>query len=73
MLRGLVKGGANSSTIFTLPSGFHPSGEQRFIAGNAAGANFVDVDTAGNVVFSGFANNNSWQSLDGITFYADGT
>jgi hypothetical protein len=70
-LRGLIEDGAVPSTAFTLPAGCRPSGTCIFITKCNAGDAEIRVDSAGVVtVQSGDPN---WVSLEGVSFYADGS
>jgi hypothetical protein len=74
-LKGMIKGPAATSTMFTLPAGYLPA--QRYLtmtwgasAGNYAFAR-VDVDTAGNVMViptTVAVTNWDWVSLDMVYF-----
>ncbi|HEY9694190.1 MAG TPA: hypothetical protein V6D15_18455 [Oculatellaceae cyanobacterium] len=68
-LRGLVRGGTNNTTIFTLPAGYIPSNrELQAVQTNNNAIGRLDILTDGQVqVVSG---NNGWFSLDGVTFRA---
>ena len=66
-LRGLVKGGANKTTIFTLPAGYRPTFQQLHpvsIWNDTIGR--VDVMGDGRIHATKVAT--QWVSLDGITF-----
>jgi hypothetical protein len=67
-LRGVVQTGAPPYIIFRLPSGYLPANQEMFsvTANNAFGR--VDVLTTGDVQFQ--AGNNTFVSLDGMTFRA---
>lgn len=66
-LRGLVKNGANGSTIFTLPEGYKPSKEHLFIVATYnQRSGRVDVMTDGKVLARDVSPD--WVSLDGISF-----
>lgn len=72
-VKGMVSGGTTTAgtIIATLPSGYRPAGEL-LLAGYSNGAYArVDINTSGNILFE--AGSNVWFSLDGITFYADGS
>ena len=69
-LRGLVKNGGTSSTIFTLPAGYRPNIRLLFLIemnSNAVGR--IDILPDGQVQPQGV--NNAWVSLANITFRAD--
>jgi hypothetical protein len=66
-LRGLVRGGANLSTIFSLPVGFRPPA--RLLLSTQTNTNVagrVDVDTLGNVIMQN--GDTGWISLDNLNF-----
>jgi hypothetical protein len=68
-LRGLVKNGTVNGTtgvIFTLPSGYRPSGASHFAVEANSAHGCCRVDTNGDVVAT--AGSNVWFSLDGINF-----
>jgi hypothetical protein len=67
-LRGVIQTGASPFIIFRLPAGYLPANQEMFsvTANNAYGR--VDVLTTGDVQFQ--AGNNTFVSLDGITFRA---
>ena len=68
-LRGLVKDGTTSATIFTLPVGFRPTKRELFVAiSSATNVSRLDVAPTGEVTHNG--GGNGWFSLDGITFKA---
>lgn len=64
-LKGVVASG--SGTIFTLPEGARPAFRCHFTVATAGGVAKVRVQTDGQVVYS-IGGNNTWLSLDGITF-----
>lgn len=70
-LYGMIKNGTVGSAAFTLPVGYRPVGPLlcSTMSGSAAGR--VDVLTNGQVTPIG-PSVNSWVSLDGITFLAEG-
>lgn len=67
-LRGLAAGGSKTSnTIFTLPSGYRPTGTNRlFPVGASDGFGLVQIAPAGEV--SLYVGTATWVSLDGISF-----
>jgi hypothetical protein len=72
-VKGMIMSGTMTAglTIATLPSGFHPAARLLFQTyANGASAR-VDVDTSGNIIYE--SGSNAWFSLDGLTFYADGS
>lgn len=71
-VRGLVKSGTATGSVFTLPVGYRPSQQLIFIAATntATVAARVDVTSAG-VILPGAGVNNGWLSLKGITFSAE--
>lgn len=68
-IRGLVKNGTASTTIFTLPVGYRPL--KRLILGCASNNAFgrLDIDSNGNV--NPGSGTSTWVSLAGITFPAE--
>lgn len=69
-LRGLVKNGSTSGTIFTLPAGYRPNIRLLFaIEMNSNAIGRVDILADGQVQPQGV--NNAWVSLSNITFKAD--
>ncbi|MGZ3809439.1 MAG: hypothetical protein ACXVCE_15250, partial [Bacteriovorax sp.] len=66
-LRGLVRAGTCGSTIFTLPAGYRPSKFRLFTSSSADAYVRVNVNSAGQV-YAGTGCNNTWVSLDGISF-----
>jgi hypothetical protein len=79
VVRGLVSGGAASSTpVFTLPVGYRPAtGRQYlFMVHNANGPIRIDVNDGGSVICGpmaivGATYSTGWTSLDGIRFLAE--
>ncbi len=68
-LKGLVKSGKASTTIFTLPAGYRPAGRELHVVCTSPDVSGrVDVYTDGQVHMN--AGSVSWISLDGITFRA---
>lgn len=69
-LRGVVTGGAASTVITTLPAGFRPQYRSVRCCMSSYGANRVDIQTDGTVLFlpSTSWSSTSWLSLDGISF-----
>jgi len=67
-LRGVVKSGANPSTIFTLPTGYRPTVKLSFVPLNT-NVGQIDVDTTGVVTFA--AGSTTYVGLDGISFFTD--
>lgn len=71
-LKGLVKGGATGTTIFTLPVGCRPA-EQLIYAGYGDGAVVrLDIYTNGNVYYSAGAATSTYTSLQNVIFKAEG-
>lgn len=70
-LRGLIKNGTVGISAFTLPVGYRPTGTMFFnvLSNGAAGA--VEVAINGDVSPK-TPSNNTYVSLDGITFRVDG-
>lgn len=73
-LRGAVGGGANNSTVITLPDGFRPTGTAVFpaacVSGGGPVAATLSVSSAGVVVYGGPAAP-TLVSLDGVHFRLD--
>lgn len=69
-LRGLVKTGTVgvATPIFTLPAGYRPQYIELFSTISNAALGRVDVLTDGKVAVN--VGNNTWVSLDGLTFKA---
>lgn len=70
-LRGLVKDGTLPGVVFTLPSGCRPALRTIFTCLSGGGVCRVDVTAAGAVDIQ--TGSNAWVSLEGISFYADGS
>ncbi len=71
-LRGVVKSGTVSSTIFTLPTGFRPKRSMTFVGDSNNAYQTVGVNLNGNVFQGTSAGaSNAWQFLDGIHFLAE--
>ncbi len=71
-LRGLVKSGTVSTTVFTLPSGFRPKRNMTFVGDSNNAYQTVSVNLNGNVIQGTSAGvSNAWQFLDGIHFLAE--
>lgn len=70
-LKGLVKNGTVGSgfAVFTLPVGYRPIGQQLIVTMSTSVIGRVDITTVGYVMV--VAGNNSWASLDNITFKAE--
>ena len=74
-LRGLLKGGT-SNPLATLPVGCRPAKQLMFAVsadytGLTYGIGRLDVKPNGDLFY--YSNNNNYNSLDGVTFLADGT
>lgn len=67
-LRGLVSGGTIGLAIFTLPVGFRPVGAENIATASNNAFGYLTISTAGAVVPA--VGNNTWFSLDNITFRA---
>ena len=68
-LRGMCKSGtAANAPIFTLPTGFRPSGALYFPAISSAGTAKVVVTTAGSV-YAETGGHTTYQTLNGIAFH----
>lgn len=66
-LKGLVKDGTSTATIFTLPDGYRPPVTIPFTSISASAACTIEVSTTGTVIKTS-GGNNSHVSLAGITF-----
>jgi len=70
-LRGLLIGSTANDVVASLPSGFRPAKRLLFSAPDDSVAARIDIHAAGNIeVQSGVS---SYNSLDGISFLADGS
>lgn len=69
-LKGLIKDGTIGSAAFTLPANYRPGEDYLFgtISNDAIGR--VAVNTSGEVIPQ-TPSNNTWVSLDGLSFYAE--
>lgn len=72
-LKGLIKNGTMTAglPIATLPSGFRPAGRILFASYATNAYARVDIDPSGQIQYE--AGSNAYLSLDGLTFYADGS
>jgi hypothetical protein len=72
-LRGVVKGGAGGSVVFTLPIGLRPAAQRIFtMLSDAAAPTRVDVRANGEVLVGLPPSTTvAWLSLDGIGFSID--
>lgn len=72
-LRGLIRSGtANAGTaLFTLPAGHRPANRILYTVASGGGYGRLDILPTGEVQF--MTGSNSWYSLDGVTFLADGS
>ena len=71
--RGVVKGGAGGTVLFTVPAGYRPPTQQIFATlSDAAAVTRIDVRPTGDVLV-GLPPSTAvaWLSLDGIGYYAD--
>jgi hypothetical protein len=67
-LKGMVRNGTISASIFQLPVGFRPLEQYLFVVETNSNANGrVDIQTDGNVI-AGANISNTWVSLDPISF-----
>lgn len=64
-LRGLVKLGTVTATIFTLPAGYLPQAQYNIAVASNGAFGYITVNTSGTVVASGGSNTSL--SLDNIT------
>lgn len=67
-LRGLIKSGTVGQTAFTLPAGYRPTRRMICVAISNGAIGRVDIEADGSVVIN--AGNNTYVSLDGISFRA---
>jgi len=67
-LKGLIRFGTVSATMFTLPSGYRPSGIEHYVVANNGAAVVVQLLPDGRMIAPA---NNAWVALDGITFPAE--
>lgn len=75
-LNGMVKAGTNGSSIFTLPVGFRPATYYQhcsvvYTTSSAPAANWVAVQTDGQVIASGAPGASGFLSLAGVHFPVD--
>ncbi len=68
-LRGLVKNGAIGTAIFTLPAGYRPAGSMIVATASNGTFGLVQIDANGTVGV--YAGNNTYVSLENITFSAE--
>ena len=71
IFRGLANGGATGSIMFTLPVGYRPGDNIRFLVNNSWRADSIEVATNGNVTAQN-RNDNGWLDTGSISFYAEG-
>lgn len=71
VLKGLVKGGANATTIGVLPTGYRPSERLLFADESGSATGRIDILPTGEVYASNV--NTSWAGLDNIQFMPSGT
>lgn len=69
-LRGLANNGTDGSAVFTLPTGFRPSGQLYFPGTGGASAGQIEVKTNGDVAMSG-APSGAFVFLDVVQFIPD--
>jgi hypothetical protein len=69
-VRGLVKSGPANSAIFTLPIGYRPPGNQRWVCLASGTLAQVYITAAGNVMF--YTGSNTDVDLSPISFRAEG-
>lgn len=74
-LKGLVKNGTASTSIFTLPSGYRPN-EQLLVSnsmynGTTVTGDRLHINPTGTIAPQG--SGTAWVTLDGVVFYADGS
>lgn len=73
--QGWLKNGALGSAAFTLPSGYRPAQDLRWIAYSSTAAGTIGVlriNTNGEVIPSAPGDNGHF-SIDGIVFFSDGS
>jgi len=73
-LKGMVSGGADSTIVFQLSSGYRPS-ESMYVSTLGVGSSGVmfcwaTIDTSGNVTVAASGTGISWIGLDNISFKA---
>lgn len=64
-IRGLAKDGTLGAIIFTLPSGYRPSGQMLMAIASNGAFGYIIITTGGDVLAAG---SNAWISLDNISF-----
>ncbi|KKM24012.1 hypothetical protein LCGC14_1609410, partial [marine sediment metagenome] len=69
-LKGHVKDGNVNAVIYTLPAGYRPAQQMVLVVGDNSGAGLIDVRADGGVRASSTIDN-TWVSLDNISFRAD--
>lgn len=65
-LRGLVKDGTIGQSIFTLPAGYRPTANEVLVTISNGAIGRIDIAADGNVYAT--TGDNTWFSLDGVTF-----
>jgi len=72
-LRGLLKGGANGSSPFTLPVGYRPVQEESYLVFAAGGSAYITITNAGvvSITGQGAANITNYVYFSGIEFDTD--
>jgi hypothetical protein len=69
---GVIGGGGNDTTIFTLPAGYRPAYMYcSFICRNDTGTCRILVDSTGDVYYQNINGNGNEVSLYGISFFVD--
>ena len=71
-LKGTLKGGLGSSTMWNLPAGYRPSERQRFATSINDSFSYVAIYTNGNIIPTA-AGGTGRTILNGISFRAAGT
>ncbi len=68
-LRGLAKSGTVNTAMFTLPAGYQPTKELRFVVISNGALGYLTISNAGVVTL--VTGNNTYVSLEGIIFQAE--
>jgi hypothetical protein len=68
-LKGLLKNGTITLTMFTLPAGYRPAYRYLFATLSNDALGRCDIDTSGNVI--AVTGNTAWISINGLVFLAE--